>query len=232
MSQLIDNLEGKRTVNNNAISYVAQEKPKTQADIELFSPTLVKVDSDIVTIVAEINSLKTQIVSLSTNAFAVGCGTTVGATTVFPDRVVAKTPNYSSATYDGTDPYSTTDNTLSASNVGIGSFLVYNQSDSSQTGIGSLFGNISSCVRPLQGCSSGINSCVSFASSITTLQNRIVTLQAQVSSLIPKSNAVKEQRSEYEIARYGYNQTTRILTDKNTQIGIAISCIKETSPTS
>lgn len=228
MSQLIDNLEGKRTINNNAISYVAQEKPKTQADIELFSPTLVKVDSDIVTIVAEINSLKTQIVSLSTNAFAVGCGTTVGATTVFPDRVVAKTPNYASATYDGTDPYSTTDNTLSASNVGIGSFLVYNQSDSSQSGIGSLFGTIGSCFRIP--CTSSV--CVSHASSITALQNRIVTLQAQVSSLIPKSNAVKEQRSEYEISRYGYNQTSRVLTEKNAQIGIAISCIKETSPTS
>jgi len=228
MSQLIDNLENKRVVNNNGISYVEQEKPKAQADIELFSPTLVKVDNDIVTLVGEINSLKTQIVSLSTNAYNVGCGTTVGATTVFPDRVVSKTPNYSSASYDGIDPYGNTDNTLSASNVGIGSFLVYNQSDTSQTGIGSLFASIGSCFRTP--CTSAV--CVSTASSITVLQNRITTLQAQVSSLIPKSNAVKEQRSEYEIARYGYNQTSRILTDKNTQIGIAISCIKETTPTS
>lgn len=228
MSQLIDNLEGKRIVNNNGISYIEQEKPKTQADIELFSPTLVKVDNDIVTLVGEINSLKSQIVTLSTNAFNVGCGTTTGATTIFPDRVVSKTPNYCSATYDGIDPYGNTDNTLSASNVGIGSFLIYNQSDTSQSGIGSLFGTIGSCFRTP--CTSAV--CVSTASSITILQSRITTLQAQVSSLTTKSNAVKEQRSEYEIARYGYNQTSKILVDKNTQIGIAISCIKETSPTS
>ena len=228
MSQLIDNLEGKREVNSNGISYIEQEKPKTQANIELFAPTLVKVDNDIVTLVGEINSLKSQIVTLSTNAFAVGCGTTAGVTNIFPDRVVSKTPNYSSAIYDGIDPYGNTDNTLSASNVGIGSFLVYNQSDTSQTGIGSLFGSIGSCFRTP--CTSAV--CVSTASSITVLQNRITTLQAQVSSLIPKSNAVKEQRSEYEIARYGYNQTSKILVDKNIQIGIAISCIKETTPTS
>lgn len=228
MSQLIDNLQGKIAVNNNAISYVEQEKPKTQADIELFSPTLVKVDSDIVSLVSQINSLKTQIVSLSTNAFNVGCGTTVGATTVFPDRVVSTVPNYSISSYDGNDPYGTNSSSaLSSLNVGIGSFLVYNQSDTSQTGIGSLFASIGSCFRTP--CTSSV--CVSTASSITALQSQITTLQAQVSNLIPKSNAVKSQRSEYEIARYGYNQTSKILTDKNTQIGIAISCIKQNSPT-
>lgn len=229
MSQLIDNLEGKRVINNNGISYIEQEKPKTQADIELFSPTLVKVDNDIVTLVGEINSLKSQIVTLSTNAFAVGCGTTAGVTTIFPDRVVTTVPNYCVSTYDGIDPYGiSTSQSLSSSNVGIGSFLSYNKSDSSQSGIGSLFGDIGNCYRTP--CTSAV--CVSTASSITILQNRITTLQAQVSSLTTKSNAVKEQRSEYEIARYGYNQTTKILVDKNTQIGIAISCIKETTPTS
>ena len=143
MSRLIDNLQNKIETNTNALSYVQQEKPKTQADIDLFGPTLVQVDSNIVTLVAEINSLKTQIVSLSLNAYNVGCGTTVAATTVFPDRIVAKTPNYYTSSYDGNDPYGNTDNTLSASNVGVGSFLVYNQGDTSQAGIGTLFAILS-----------------------------------------------------------------------------------------
>jgi hypothetical protein len=227
MSQLIDNLQNKIKNNENALGYVAQETPKTQADIEMFSPTCVKLDSDIVSLVSQINSLKSQIVVLSTNAFAVGCGTTAGVTNIFPDSIVAKTPNYSTSTYDGNDPYGNTNNTLTASNAGIGSFVVYTQSDTSQTGIGSLFGTIGSCFRTP--CTSSV--CVSHASSITTLQNQISALQSQVTNLVTKTNAVKGERSEYEIARYGQNKTTRLLTDKNTQISIAIQAIKDTSPT-
>ena len=147
MSQLIDNLQNKIKNNENALSYVAEETPKTQADIDLFGPTCVKLDSDIVSLVSQINSLKSQIVVLSTNAFSVGCGTTVGVTNIFPDSIVAKTPNYSTSTYDGNDPYGNTNNTLTVSNVGIGSFILYTQSDSSQTGIGSLFADVGNCYR-------------------------------------------------------------------------------------
>lgn len=231
MSQLIDNLEQKKKNNENAIEYVAQEKPNAEAEIELFSPSLVKVDSDIVSLVSEINDLKAEIVVLSLNAFNVGCGTTVAATTVYPDRVISKTPNYSSSSYSGTDPYANTDNTLGSSNVGIGSFLIYNQDDTSQVGLGTLFADTGACYRnivipPL--CD--VSVCVSHASSITVLQNRIDVLQAQVSNLVPKSNAIKEQRSESEITRYGYNQTSRLLTEKNAQIDLAIKTIKDLSP--
>jgi len=226
MSQLIDILEQKRKNNENAISYVAQEKPNSEVEIELFGPSVVKVDSDIVSLVSQINDLKAEIVVLSLSAFNVGCGTTVAATTVFPDRVVSKTPNYSSSTYSGNDPYGNTDNTLSSSNVGIGSFLVYNQDDSSQVGLGSLFADIGACYR--SPCTSSV--CVSHGSSITALQDRIDILQNQVSNLIPKSNAIKEQRSESEIVRYGYNQTSRVLTEKNAQIDLAIKTVKDLSP--
>ena len=226
MSQLIDSLEQKKKNNENAISYVAQEKPNSEVEIEMFGPSLVKVDSDIVSLVSQINDLKAEIVVLSLNAFNVGCGTTVAATTVFPDRVVSKTPNYSSSSYNGNDPYANTDNTLSSSNVGIGSFLVYNQDDSSQVGLGSLFADTTTCYRAP--CTSSV--CVSHGSSITALQDRIDILQNQVSNLIPKSNAIKEQRSESEITRYGYNQTSIVLTEKNAQIDLAIKTIKDLSP--
>lgn len=225
MSQLIDNLQNKIKNNENALSYVAEETPKTQADIELFNPTIKKLDSDIVDLTSQINSLKSQIVVLSTNAFAVGCGTTAGATTIFSDTIVAKTPNYCTPTYDGNDPYGNTNNTLTTSNVGIGSFIVYTQSDSS-AGIGSLFGSIGSCFRTP--CTSSV--CVSTASSITVLQNQISELQTQVTNLVRKTNSVKGERSEYEISRYGQNKTTRLLTDKNAQIQTAIQAIKDVSP--
>lgn len=225
MSQLIDNLQNKIKNNENALAYVAEEKPKAEAEVELFNPSIVKLDSEIVSLTTQINSLKSQIVVLSTNAFAVGCGTTVGVTNIFADTIVAKTPNYSSSTYDGNDPYGNTNNTLTSANAGIGSFISYTQSDTS-SGIGSLFGSVNTCFRTP--CTSSV--CVSHASSITALQNQISTLQTQVTNLVSKTNAVKGQRSEYEISRYGYNKTTRVLTDNNTQIEIAIQAIKDTSP--
>lgn len=226
MSQLIDNLENKIKLNNNAISYVQQEKPKTQTDIDLFGPTCVKIDGDIVSIVAEINSLKTQIVTLASNAYAVGCGTTVGQTTVYPATVTVKSPNYSSETYSGNDPFGNTNSLLNASNLGIGSFSTFSNNDSSQASYGILYGTINSCFR--LPCTS--SACVSYASSITTLQSRITVLETQVNNLIPKANAVKMQKTEYELARYGQNQTMRTLNEKNAQISLALKYIKDVSP--
>lgn len=226
MSQLIDNLQNKIKNNENALAYVAEEKPKTEAEIELFNPTCVKLDNDIVSLVSQINTLKAEIVVLSSNAFAVGCGTTVGVTNIFSDKVTQQVPNYSISTYDSNEPYGiNTSRTLTSSNAGIGSFISYTQSDTS-SGIGSLFGSVDTCFRTP--CTSSV--CVSHASSITALQNQISTLQTQVTNLVSKTNAVKGQRSEYEISRYGYNKTTKVLTDNNTQIEIAIQAIKDTSP--
>lgn len=225
MSQLIDNLDNKVRTNVNAISYVEQEKPKTQVDIDLFSPTCSVLDSNIVSLVSQINTIKAEIVVLASNAYSVGCGTTAGQSTVYPARVVAKTPNYASSTYDGNDPYGNTDNTLSSSNIGIGSFMIFNVNDSSQSGLGILYGDIGNCYRTP--CTSGV--CVSTASSIAVLQSQITTLQSKVNNLIVKGNAVKGERSDYELARYGQNRTVRTLTDKNTQIRTAIQAIKDAS---
>jgi len=227
MRFLNDILEQKVVSNNSAIETLNDNKVETQEVIDLFTSPCTNVDTRIVSITAQINTLKQEIVTLSTNAYAVGCGTTAGVTTIYPDVVRVYSENVSNSTYDGDSPFSTSNTTLSSSNVGLGTYLVYTASDSSQTGIGSLYGDLSSCYRnliipPL--CNTSV--CVSHASSITSKQSQIVSLQSQLSDLVTSSNQIKTERREYEIERYAHNSTVRVLGEENTRLYGSIQTIR------
>ncbi len=227
---LINVLKEKNAGNTQTISYMNQVKPETQTVIDYFTTPTKNLDNQIVPIVSQINTLKAEIVSLAAGAYAVGCGTTGGATTVYPDVVRNFVANLSSDSYSGNDPYGTTSSALSSSNVGIGTLLVYTQNDSSQSGIGSLYASINSCFRPktlipLVACVSG--ECVSFASSITTRQNQITVLASQIVSLVSNSNSLRRERIDYEIQRYSYNQSIVYLTSRNSQINSTITILSQ-----
>jgi len=225
MSKLTDNLNQKITSNEYSITIIEGNKPETQEAIELFSFPTIKIDSQIVAITTQINSLQSQIVSLSENAFAVGCGTTVGVTTVYPDVVRTYSENISSSTYDGESPFSSSSSALSSANVGVGTYLVYTQNDNTQSGIGSLYADLQTCYRTP--CTSGV--CVSHASSISTLQSEVSILQTQLSNLVSDSNKIKTERREYEIERYAQNYSIKILENTNTRISLAITAIQNNS---
>lgn len=227
MSELTNLLSSKISGNSDSISILTGKKPDIQKNIDFFSPVCTTIDTRIVAIAASIVSIQTEIVNLSTSAFAVGCGTTGGATTVYPDIIKNYSYNLCTLGYDSSSPYNTTISNLSSGNAGIGTLLVYTQNDSSQSGIGSFYGNIDTCFNPAQGCNSGL--CVSYASSITTKQTQITTLRNQLINLVSSSNKVKTERVEYEIQRYGNNYTIRILTDENTRISLAITTIQNYS---
>ena len=224
MSELTDLLSNRISGNQSAIDTLNTRVPDNQKNVDLFSPICQSIDTQIVAVAASIVTLQNEIVSLSTNAYAVGCGTTSGASTVYPDIVKTYSYNISTSTYDGDDPYSITSSTLSVSNVGFGTFLVYTQNDSSQIGIGTSFGNIGSCNRPLDGCTSGV--CVSYASSISTKLGQLTTLRNQLTTLVSSSNKIKTERVNYEIQRFGDNYSIRILTNENTRISLAITTIQ------
>lgn len=227
MSDLTNLLSGKTSGNTESIGILSARNPDVQKKINLFSSICSSVDSKIVAIAASIVTLQTEIVSLSTNAFNVGCGTTAGATTIFPDSVKTQSYNLCTAGYDGESPYTVTTSTLSSGNIGVGTFLVYTQNDSSITGIGTSFGSTSTCFRPLQGCTSGV--CASFASSITAKQSEVITLRNQLSDLVSSSNQIKRERVDFEIERFGNNYTIRILNEENTRISSAITKIQSLS---
>lgn len=230
--ELINVLKEKREGHNETISYMNKTKPDNQKIIDYFTSPTRQIDNQIIPIVSNINTLKTEIVSLAAGAYAVGCGTTGGATTVYPDVVRNYVANLSSATYDGNSPYGSTASSLSSSNVGIGTLLVYTQNDSSQSGIGSLYASVNTCFRPkslipLVACVSG--ECVSFAASITTRQNQITQLVSQVVSLVSNTNGLRRERLEYELQRYSFNQSILYFNNRNTQIEGTINFLNQQS---
>lgn len=222
--QLTNLLSGKIEGNNNSIEVLSERRPGIQTNIDLFSPVCNTIDGQIVSIAASIVTIQTEIVGLSTNAYAVGCGTTGGAVVIFPDTVRNYSYNISTKSYDGNSPYDVNIAFLNSGNVGFGTLLIHTQNDSSQSGIGTLYADIETCYSIICG-----GDCVSFASSITQKQNQLTILRNQLTSLVTSSNNVKTERVDYEIERYAGNYTIRILTEENTRISTAITTIRNYS---
>ena len=135
-----------------------------------------------------------------------------------------------SPSYDGTNPYGGQSNTLlTSSNVGVGTFLVYVQDDSSQSGIGTLYAGISSCYNPFLGCDFvfGQDStvCTGYASSIAALESQIPPLRAQLPNKISDSNAIKTERRYSQTERYGQKRGMATLNERNGEMKSAIGVI-------
>jgi hypothetical protein len=222
---LVNLLNEKRIGNIESIDILVERRPGIQTNINLFSPICDNIDTQIVSIAASIVTIQTEIVILSTSAYAVGCGTTAGASTIRPDTVRTYSYNLCTQSYDGDSPYDINVAFLNSGNVGFGTFLVYTQNDVTQSGIGSLYADIGNCYRIP--CTSG--NCVSFASSITAKQNELIALRNAIVGLVTSSNQLKREREEYEIERYGTNYTIHILTNENIRVAAAITTVKNYS---
>lgn len=217
MSDLINILSNKVIDNTESNIELEKKLPEVQTNIDYFTPVCQSVDNQILSISNSILTLENEIVVLHTNAYAVGCGTTTGMTTMYPDSVTVYSYNISSSTYSGENPYDINSEAISSSNVGLGTFTIHVPNDSSKTGIGSLFGDIGNCYRIPCG------DCASFSASITAKQNQIVTLRNQLTPLILNVNAIKRERVDYEVERYGYNYVINDTKKENIRIGAAIS---------
>lgn len=227
--KLVNLLSGKYDGNNQTISFINSKKPETQTTIDLFTTPTTILDTQIVSIASSINTLKTEIIALSTGAYSVGCGTITGVTAYYPDVVRTFVANLSSSSYNGNDPYGNSSSSLSSNNLGIGTLLVYTQNDSTQSGIGSLYANINTCYRaktliPLVACVTG--ECVAYAASITDRQNQVTSLVSQLQSLLSSSNGLRNERLDYELERYSQNQSVLYLTNRNVGINTAINILK------
>ena len=220
MSDLTNILSNKITDNTESIEELREKLPDVQRNIDLFSSVCQSVDNQILSITNSIITLENEIVVLHTNAYAVGCGTTTGMTTMYPDSVTVESYNISSGDYSGEDPYDVNSESISSSNVGLGTFMIHVANDSSKSGIGILYGDIGNCYTPPCG------DCASFSASITAKQNQIVTLRNQLTPLITDVNKIKRERVDYEIEKYGYNYVINDVTKENRRIGTAITSIQ------
>ena len=196
---------------------------ESQVIIDDFDPSTKGLDRQIVSLVSNINTLKSEIVSLHSQAYAVGCGTTAGATTVYPDTAVDSSYNISIPSYDNDEPYEVTNQTLTSSIVGFGTFVIYTKNNSQVAGLGSAYGSVGSCFRTP--CTSG--TCSDFATQITEKQNQIVAIQAQVDKLSFSTNSLKTERVDYQIRRWADKHTIRNLKEENERINASISILND-----
>ena len=220
--KLIKKLNDRVSSNKTAIGFIEAELPKYEETIGEFTEITIPIENKIISVASSINSLQQQIVSIATSAYNVGCGTTTGASTVYPDTVKNHSENVNSPSYDGLDPFGgQTTPLLSSSNVGFGTFLVFTQNDSSQTGLGTLYGTIESCFRiPCTG-----SVCVDYNSQITSLQSQIVTLRSQLPSEITKVNSIRTEKKISEIERYGQKRGVASLKQRNSEMESAVNTI-------
>ena len=222
--KLTKKLNDRISSNETSIGFIAEEIPKQDETINDFTEVVIPIDNEVVSITSQINDLKNQIAVLSQQARSVGCGTTSGATIIYPDTVRTYSENMTSPSYDGTNPYGGQSNTLlTSSNVGVGTFLVYIQDDSSQSGIGTLYAGISNCNNSLLGCNSTV--CTGYASSITALESQITPLRAQLPNKISDSNAIKAERRHLQTERYGQKNGMATLNERNGEMKSVIEVI-------
>lgn len=225
---LVEKLNNRISSNKTAIGFIEAEIPGYEETISEFIETTIPIENKIISVTSSINSLKQQIISVATSAFNVGCGTTVGIATVYPDIVKTHSENITSSSYDGIDPFGgETSSVLSSSNVGIGKLLVLTKNDSSQTGLGTLYGVIGSCFS--LSCNATI--CLDFNSQILNLQSQIVTLRGQLPSEMSKVNNIRIEKKNAEIERYGQKRGVAALKQRNSEMEFAISAINVISPT-
>jgi len=221
--KLIKKLNDRISSNKTSIGFIEAEIPKYEETIGEFIEITIPIENKIISVASSINSLQQQIVSIATSAFNVGCGTTAGATTVYPDTVKTNSENLSSGSYDGLDPFGgQTSSLLSSSNVGVGTFLVFTENDSSQAGLGTLYGTIQSCFR--LPCTGSV--CIDYNDEIVSLQNQITTLRGQLPSNITNVNAIKTERRYSEIERYGQKRGVAALKERNSEMESAINTIR------
>ena len=194
---------------------------ESQVIIDDFDPSCRGLDTRIVSLVSSINTLKTDIVTIHSSARAVGCGTTVGVSTVFPDTAIDSSYYLSSSSYDSDEPYEVNNVVLTSSNVGFGTFVIYTKNDNQVTGLGSAYADIGSCYGG--GCISG--NCTNFLNQITTKQNQIVILQSELDNLVPSVNSIKTERVDYQIRRWADKNTIRSLTEENQRIAISLAVL-------
>lgn len=192
--------------------------------IESFTPSCEGFDTKIVSLVSNINSIKSEIVVLHTNAYAVGCGNTVGISTMFQDTVLNLSYKVSDENYVDTDhsdfdlpvnnPFDVVSTVLTSGNVGYGTFSKHVPDDPT-TGIGTLYASIGS----------GGPSCPGFASQIAVKEDQITSLRNELISLASKVNSIKEERVPYHYRRFRNKVDIIELNEKNAKLNIAAEAL-------
>lgn len=210
--------------NNGFIQDLNEDLIEIEPIIESFTPSCEGFDTKIVALASSINSIKSEIVVLHTNAYAVGCGTTVGISTMRQDTLLNLSYKISDENYVDPDhsdfdlpvnnPYDIVSIALTSGNVGYGTFSKHVPDDPT-TGIGTLYASIGS----------GGPSCPSFATQIVAKETEITSLRNELVSLATKVNAIKEERVPYHYRKFRDKVDIIELNAKNARLNIAAEAL-------
>ena len=154
--------------------------------INRFDPSTKGLDTRILSLNDQIRGLQEQIVGLGQSANVFGCvglGTTV--TSVIGDQV-----NLHIWSFTSPNPFSQSQQVLTANNLGVGTY-----NGISTVSIGT-YANFAS--------DDGVD-CAGYATSISNLQAQITPLRTQRNEVITEINILKEERSRYQLQKYGYD---------------------------
>jgi hypothetical protein len=190
--------------NENAIQDLIDDLIEIEPIIEYWTPSCEGFDTKIVSLISNINTLKSEIVSIHATASANPhfCGDTVGISTMFKDVVYNLSFNVNQEDYITADHYDYDPNgeetafnvittELVTQNVGYGTLSKYVPNDPT-AGIGSTFRNIGS----------GGGSCANFAKEIAEKEKKIEALRVELIPLLEPVNFLKQERLPYHVRRY------------------------------
>lgn len=161
--------------------------------LQNYSYPIQKLDTKIVQLNDQINSLQQQVLDLGNSATSVGCGTTSNINIVYRDDLKYKTYSFSSP-----NPYAESQGNLTSSNLGIGTNNFINQ-----VSIGSYYGDIGNCY--IIDCNNQV--CAGFANSITALNLQISEKQIERNNLLGIVNILKSNRIEFQMQKYAYDES-------------------------
>jgi len=186
--------------------------PAIEESIGYFTEPTQKLDKRIVELNNQIVGLQNTLLQVGLAANDCGCGGLTGFSTsgTFPyiftpfvfgpkTTVNADTAIYRGYTYTSPNPFQEINGTLTSGNAGIGTESLFGVSF-----IGDYYSNIGVARTTLPVCP-GVTTCAGYATSETNLNSQIAALQAERNALAQKVNILKDNRSEFEVRRYGFN---------------------------
>jgi len=185
--------------------------------IGYFEAPIEKLDNRILELNTEISNLRQTILTIGQNASTAGCGTTTSSVTVTAPSVSCKIYAFS-----GSNPWVQSTQTLSSGNLGVGV-----QNTVVNITLGTYRANIGICYTT-SGCGGAPGgSCTSAASSITFYEAFIPPLATERDNLITKVNQLKNDRSMYELQRYGLNRSIHQLESQKTSAESSLSFLQD-----
>lgn len=168
--------------------------------IDSYTPATQGLDTEVLRINTEIQTIQAQIRGVYTDATTAGCTDISEEVVVFQDDV--RRYNWS---FSGDNPFTESNSIMTSDHIGLGTY----------TGITTTALETFNKLRTTGFGDDEVTPCSGYGTSITALESQLATLRAQRNPIQQAVNNLKADRAEYELQRYGYDNA---ISQLNTEI--------------